>query len=347
MKLRFWFLLFFGLLLLSIAAVFFWPRSYGVPDLKPRPNTQYWDLKTGARIAYTAISAKGDSLKSPIIYLHGGPGGKITDAAISVLSPLAEKGHPIYFYDQIGSGFSERLEDISEYSVARHRKDLEAITEVINAEQLILVGHSWGCLLAINFAQHHPTKVAAMILDGPGPILPIDVELVNQIPPDSLNLRSPQISNRVAGKEAKNLRSRLMWRWAYSFHSKLASDKEADAYFAFQNSHLSRSTTCQDPGPSALSAGYGYYSHIMTLRSFDEVEDRRLALENLKAPCLILRGDCDNQAWGYAQEYLDLIPNSTLQVIQNSGHDMLGDQPRAYYKAVVDFLLHPFLAKGI
>jgi len=338
MKLRFWFLLFFSALLLSIAAVLFWPRSYGVPDLEPRQSTQYWGLKTGSHIAYTAILPKGDSIKTPIIYLHGGPGGKITDAAISTLSPLAEKGHPVYFYDQIGSGYSERLEDISEYSVARHREDLEAIAELLHADQLILVGHSWGCLLAINFAQHHPTKVEAMILDGPGPILPIHAELAKQSPPDSLNLKAPEISNREAGKEAKNLRSRLMWRWAYSFHSKLASDKEADAYFAFQNSHLSRSTTCKDPGPSALSAGYGYYSHIMTLRSFNEVEDRRSALENLKAPCLILRGECDNQAWGFTQEYLDLIPNSSLHIIRNTGHDLLGSQSAAYFKAISDFL---------
>ena len=53
----------------------------------------------------------------------------ITDATIEALLPLSKQGHDLYFYDQIGSGHSARLNNISEYTVQRHLADLKAIIE--------------------------------------------------------------------------------------------------------------------------------------------------------------------------------------------------------------------------
>jgi pimeloyl-ACP methyl ester carboxylesterase len=50
----------------------------------------------------------------------------------------------VYLYDQIGSGWSDRLDDIRQYTALRHKKDLEAIVQAIGAEKVILIGQSWG-----------------------------------------------------------------------------------------------------------------------------------------------------------------------------------------------------------
>ncbi|MBK9359012.1 MAG: alpha/beta fold hydrolase [Bacteroidales bacterium] len=59
----------------------------------------------------------------------GGPGGPIYDRNIKLLAPLAVNGFDVYLYDQIGCGSSARLENIEEYSVERHRRDLEEIVK--------------------------------------------------------------------------------------------------------------------------------------------------------------------------------------------------------------------------
>ena len=137
----------------------FIPRSYDVPQLNKRKSTQYWDLQTGSKIAYTLVSAKGIKKPYPIIYLHGGPGGFISDRNIEMLAPLSEDGFDIYLYDQIGSGQSERLVNINEYTADRHKKDLEELIKKIGSEKVILIGQSWGAILATLFIADNPDKV--------------------------------------------------------------------------------------------------------------------------------------------------------------------------------------------
>ena len=99
-----------------LSAKVFWPRHYAAPFLAKRSSTQYWDLPTGSRIAYTLSPARGPKKKYPIIFLHGGPGGPISDQGIRILSELSADGYDVYLYDQIGGGFSNRLEDIEAYT---------------------------------------------------------------------------------------------------------------------------------------------------------------------------------------------------------------------------------------
>src|SRR6186713_1853965 len=85
-----------------LLAVFI-PRTYDVPQIQQREGTQFWNLPTGSKIAYTFVPAKGIKKPYPVIYLQGGPGGFISDRNIKILAPLAEYGYDIYLYDQIGS----------------------------------------------------------------------------------------------------------------------------------------------------------------------------------------------------------------------------------------------------
>lgn len=325
-------------LILIIIISCFIPRIYNVPVFKARSSTRYWDLSTGSKIGYTVL--KGDELadNSTIIYLHGGPGGVITDDVIQFLQPLSQLGFDVYLYDQIGSGHSERLLNISEYSVKRHVADLEAIVEQIGSEKVILIAHSWGCLLAIQYLQQHPEKVEKLILSGPGPMLPVNFDLMKMVPPDSLNLMPSATSNAVANQRARNFRTRFVTWIAEVFNIKLASDYEMDAYYTWLNKHLAKSTVCIPMDSIVLKSGLGYYSHVKTVQSFRQVEDRKFLLKDVAVPTLLVRGQCDNQKWGFTQEYLNLLPASKLEIIEGTGHDLLKGKMEVYYKHIVNFL---------
>jgi proline iminopeptidase len=331
------FMLFIGALFFGI--MFLIPVEYDVEPFKARKETQYWYLDEGIKIGYAKIETEISEKKEPIIYLHGGPGGKITDKIIEVLAPLSKLGHDLYFYDQIGSGHSTRLNNIAQYSVERHREDLKRIVSIIGVDKITLIGHSWGACLAINYLQKYPETVNKVILTGPGPILPINRNMTNEIPPDSLNLLEPEFSNKEGNEKIYNWRSKIILKWAYLFNSKLATDKEVDDFFTCLNEELNKSTDCDFENQKKYEGGSGYYSHIMTVKSFSHVEEKRNRLRELNTPVLILRGQCDNQKWGYTKEYLDLLINSDLRIIEGVGHNIINKKGEEYCG-----LIHSFLA---
>lgn len=324
--------------IISLLGVLFLPRNYKVLEFTERPNTRYWDLKTGSRIGYQKIAADPAANNHPIIYLHGGPGGIVTNETIEMLAPLAKKNYDLYLYDQVGSGHSERLDNIEEYTVERHVEDLAEIIEAIGAEKVILLGQSWGAMLAMQYLAEHPQKVEKLIFTGPGPILPIRPELSKREIPDSLNLKSPKFSNKDGNRKAYNLRSRFVSYWATTFGKKLSTDQEADNFFTYLNGELSKSTKCDPSGTVESSGGRGYYAHIMTIRSFQKIEDKRNKIRGLEIPVLIIKGQCDNQKWEFVVEYLELLPNTRLEIIEGAGHIIGKEHQKRYLEEITKFL---------
>ena len=318
--------------------IIFVPKSYDVTRLESKPKQTYWQLSTGSNIHYIKIPAEGHSKAMPIIYLHGGPGGRVTEVIINQLHPLTRVGYDLYFYDQIGSGYSDRLADINEYTVDRHYRDLAAIINTIGTEKVILIGQSWGALLLALYLTEHPEKVEKVILTGPGPMLPIRSELVTLEAPDSLHLRAPAFSNQEGNAQVYNLRMKVArWR-ALTFGKKWTSDQEADDFFTSLNTQLNKSAYCDPSKSRPSSAGGGYYSHLMTLNSFRQVKDQRDKTQQVQTPVLVMKGQCDNQPWGFTQEYLKVFPNAKLKVIPGAGHFIAEEEQELYLETIKAFL---------
>lgn len=329
------------ILLLYIAIfsfLIFWPRTYPVPSFKKRAGTQYWQLSTGSTIGYTLVPAQGAPKPYPVIYLHGGPGGAISERNIKALSPLAGDGYDVYLYDQVGGGQSARLSNIEEYTVSRHIKDLEEIIQKTGAEKVILIGQSWGAILATLFTAANPNKVKKIIFTSPGPVFSINPPLANIPAPDSIHLRAPVFTNAQGNAKANNIRTTTMAFWATTFGKKLAGDEEADNFATYLNYEVNKSTVCDTSKILPPEAGAGYYASVMTFKSLLRAQDPRPAIRNSPIPILVLKGECDNQKWGFTNEYLQLFPNHKLVVIPGAGHFIEAEQPQAYINAIRVFI---------
>lgn len=329
-----------GLLVLCCIMVYllFSPRNYDVVQMQQRPGTKYWNLSTGSKIGYTLVPAKGTKMPQPIIFLQGGPGGFISNSNIDIIGQFSENGYDVYLYDQVGSGHSSRLENIREYTAERHTKDLAEIITKIGAEKVILIGQSWGAILATLYAADNSTKIEKMIFTGPGPIVPFRNELVSIKAPDSLDLKQPSYSNFEANKKASNIRTKLTSYFAVQFGKKLADDKEADDYQTYLNAELNKVTVADTTNARKAEGGGGYYAQIMTMKSLPQTPDPRAKLKNSAIPVLILKGQYDNQKWGYLTEYLELFPNHKLVIVPNSGHSITTEYPEIYQSEIRAFL---------
>ena len=298
---------------LIFLSIVLYPKTYKAPKFQHRKGTKYWHLSTGSRIGYSLIKAKGTKKPYPVIFLQGGPGAPIFDSNIEILSKLADDGYDVYLYDLVGCGLSNRLENIDEYTVDRHKKDLTEIINKIGAEKVILIAQSWGSILATNYLADHQAKIEKLIFTGPGPILPINNQLGEIKAPDSLNLKATKFTNAKGSQKAYDLRARVVKFTAEKFSYKLASDKEMDDFATNLNFELNKSTVV-DASIIKPKSGYGYYVHIKTVQSFNKTPSRRDVLSKCKTPILIMRGQFDGGKWGYTDEYLNVFKKWEHQV---------------------------------
>ena len=106
----------------------------------------------------------------PLIILHGGPGVLDHQYLRPELINLA-KSYRLIFYDQRGSGKSSNCSlDEKFLTLETFTQDLENLKKHLKIDKFILIGHSWGGFLAMNYAVLHPQNLLRLILLGPAPI---------------------------------------------------------------------------------------------------------------------------------------------------------------------------------
>lgn len=94
------------------------------------------------------------------IYIHGGPGQDYASFEQMGGANL-EKCFTMLYFDQRGSGHSQ---DAADYSLDRVLKDIEEIRIKLGIEKMYVLCHSFGGVLAVNYADKYPQHVAGLIL---------------------------------------------------------------------------------------------------------------------------------------------------------------------------------------
>jgi pimeloyl-ACP methyl ester carboxylesterase len=303
----------------------------------PLPNMQIWDLATGSRIAYTKITANGESRTTPIIYLHGGPGWVILNSDITFYSQFAQDGFDVYLYDQIGSGRSARLTEVREYTTERHIADLEAIRQEINSEKVILIGQSWGNTLAADYMAAYPQHVARVIFSSPGALWDVGRFKANYSGVANVASSGPSLP------PLRVLLTVLLAPRNPVLAQQIVSERDLESFFnTLPSSTLIGQNYCQGDEakvPDIEIRGANQFVNRITFASQESFPDPRPALRQSQTPALILRGECEFLAWEVAYEYKETLPNATLISIPNAGHALYGSQPELTAAVIRAFLL--------
>jgi proline iminopeptidase len=314
----------------------FLPADYKVPQPQPNPAIRHWKLTTGSDIAYIVIPGRGKPQEFPIIYLYGGHGEYIHKKNIESLDRLADEGFDVYLYDQAGSGYSGRLQNVKEYTANRCKRDLEAIVNIIGHTKVNLICQSRGAAFASMYVAEHPDKVNKMVFTNPESLLPENTALQTLTTPDSLHLSPFKDAEDETGFSLRALNVKL---WANLTGKKLATDREMDSYLTYLRPEVRWSMVCDTTKALTEEGGAGWYASLMTPKSYNLVKDIRSKLKNFKNQVLVIKGQCDNVAWGFTNEYLQLFTNSRLVVIPQAGHELIAEQPGLYIDNIRKFLL--------
>ncbi|MFE2955729.1 alpha/beta hydrolase [Nocardia tengchongensis] len=327
-----------GVAIVALAAMTILDPFPVQPKADAPKDVQYWELPTGSRIAYVhAAAAAGPVRKPPVIFVHGGPGtpgeGIPTGGA-----ELAARGFDVYAYDQVGAGRSTRLGDVTEYTVQRQVDDLEAIRNQLGAEQLILVGRSWGGSLTAQYIAAHPDHVAKAVFVAPGAIWPSAFPDGVGEPWNAMNPAQQARYDELMDNSRILALSLLMGVNPEAAHA-FVPDAEADSWMhevaLTGRDGASCSHDITAPPHDNLQ---GFYVNQMTTKDFASITDPRQALRNARVPALVMAAQCDFLHWPVSREYRDTLPNATLVDIQGAGHAVSTDQPQLFTQLLETFL---------
>lgn len=103
------------------------------------------------------------AVKTPIVFLHGGPGGSVKDGQKELFDPKHER---VVFFDQRGCGKSLPWGSLEHNTTQDLVEDIEKIARRLKLDQFMLTGGSWGSCLALAYTLKYPQRAVAMVLNG-------------------------------------------------------------------------------------------------------------------------------------------------------------------------------------
>ncbi len=101
--------------------------------------------------------------KTPIFFLHGGPGGQCKDTH---KLPFDPRDQHVIFHDQRGCGQSTPLGRWHHNNTQELAADITKIADFLGIDKFIITGGSWGSTLALYYALCEPRRVKAVVVDG-------------------------------------------------------------------------------------------------------------------------------------------------------------------------------------
>jgi len=259
------------------------------------------------------------------------------------MSEFTKSGHDVYLYDQRGSGLSDRLDKFSDISIKKHIKDLgEIVSEKINQEKVILIGHSFGANIIAHYSANHADRIDKMIFSSPGELLPMRiankkfVDLDSVYPkPDTLEFKTaigfvPDVD--FAAIKPKS----IIAGTAMLTDAKLVSDKQMDRILNTLFTKVTKGMVCDTINIKPEEGGAGLYAFIAS--NNDDVPDIREKVKKLDTPILVIQGQCDYIPYSYAIEYAKLYLNGNYKLIENAGHIIVWEQEEKYIDSIKEFL---------
>lgn len=339
-----------GLLLAAALLIFvvllFVPEREVVPAIQSRETTRIWRMAEGFDIAYTHLKATQSSGQPPLLFLHGGPGGYVHSSIIETLTPLREEGIDLYFYDQRGSGLSDRLPKFSDVTFEDHIEDLhEIITRHIDRGPVNLMGQSHGSTLIATYVARYPETVEKIIFTSPGRISPplqdadgfVDLSAKYPVPAELAFIEPVAFEEDVNRTELKP-KALVGTLGGMLFDVKLVPDSQMDRMLNTLASQFTRGLVCDPANVQPEEGGGGLYAFLSTNNDFDLPDLRAEMGQLVDIPIVVLQGQCDYIPYGVAYEYVDLFPNGRYVFIENAGHEIWWEQPERFLAEIQAFL---------
>jgi L-proline amide hydrolase len=268
-----------------------------------------------------------DSGPTPVVICHGGPG-----AAHDYTEPIAELsrfGRGCVLYDQLGCGQSTHLPKAPAdfWTVQLFKDELVDLTRHLGiAGRYVVVGQSWGGMLAMEHALDHPEGLRAIVVADSPASIPLWVEEANRLRADL----PPEVQATLTEHEEA---------------ATTDSPEYVDAVRVYYDRHLcrvpwpdyvERSFAQMDEDPTVYHTmnGPSEFHCIGSLKTWDITE----RLHEISTPTLLVSGRYDEATPHIVEQIESRIPGAQWQLFENSSHMPHVEETEGFLQAVEGFL---------
>jgi proline iminopeptidase len=314
--------------LLALAGAFLLPRigRADTPSMPPTsaesPDGVRWVTLSSGYKVWTQRIGSGPT---KVLLLSGGPG--LSHEYMECFAVfLPQQGYELYFYDQLGCGRSDRPSDASLWRLSRSLDEVEEVRAALGLDRMIVVGHSWGGILGLEYALRHPQRIRAFVLSNMTASFADYGAYVQQ-----LREQMPTaVQSRLTALEA-------------------AGQTDDAEYQDLVTKYLYARYICRlDPWPEpVLRALEGINPEIyVTMQGANEflptgnlkTWDRWADLPRLDVPTLVMGARYDEMNPESIRREAALIPDAALFISETGSHLAMWDDQKAYFDALLSFL---------
>ena len=315
------------------------PTAPASPTVAQTFNTRPDALSGGARLVpITTAQGEfkvwtkrcGSSPRIKLLLLHGGPGA--THEYFEAFdSYLPQAGIEYIYYDQLGSHRSSQPDEPALWEIARFVDEVEQVRVALglDASNFFLLGHSWGGILATEYALKHQQHLKGLVISNMVSSIPAynryaEQTLMPGIAPEVL----AEIKAIEAAKDYDNPRyMALLVPHHYEHHvlrmpHALWPDPVLRAF-----AHLNPKVYIPMQGPSELGAS-GMLLHW----------DRTADLPRITVPTLTIGGAHDTMDPAHMQAMAQALPQGRYLHCANGSHMAMYDDQVVYMQGLMDFL---------
>ena len=259
---------------------------------------------------------------TPAILLSGGPG-----LDVDYMAGAADRLPSAYeriLLEQRGTGRSRPAKVSREnMTLPLVVDDLEALRGHLKQDRLLLVGHSWGAMLAMAYAAKYPQHVDRLLLIGPGGMTS-----------EFFAIAGDNIRSRLQPQDLEAQRN-----WATATQRGIDADKAGfevlraitPAYFFDRSKAIAFAAELKE---GSLHADVGQHLGVDLGKTYD----LRDSLRKFDRPVLIVQGHQDPVPESTAEQTHRVLKSSTLTYIHKCGHFPWLEQPEEYDRIVKEFL---------
>ena len=289
---------------------------------RPAPREGYMPVQN-AELYYREV---GQGQR--IIILHGGP-----DFDHAYLLPDMDRlsdSFRLIYYDQRGRGKSARDVQPQDVSLQSDVEDLERLRDYFQLESVVLLGHSWGGVLAMEYAIRHADRVSHLILMNTASASHDDYLLLRQELPrrrtaadiEKLNARSSDAKYLEGDPDTVAAYYRIHFRPALKQPEHLEK-VIASLRSSFTKEGILKAREIEDllMNETWLSSGYNLLPH----------------LKRLSIPTLVLHGDHDFIPVECVTPIAQAIPGACFVLLKECGHFSYLECPNEVRKEIADF----------
>ena len=272
----------------------------------------------------------GNNPKIKVLLLHGGPGAT-HEYYEAFDSYLPKEGIEFYYYDQLGSAYSDQPKDDSLWDLPRFVEEVEQVRTALGLtrDNFYLLGHSWGGMLAMEYALKYQQNLKGLVISNMMASIPEYVHYAETTLMPAMDQKAlAEIKKIEAAKDYKN--PRYMQLLIPNFYEQ----------------HILRMPAAQWPDPVNRAFGHINESIYVLMQGPSEMSasgrlekwDRTADLSNIAVPTLVVGAGYDTMDPKHMEMIAKTVKKGRYLYCPNGSHMAMYDDQKAYFSGLVQYI---------